>query len=223
MPPDRASVSAVRSLARRVGDVLAQRGFAGAFGIDVVLPVAGGVPVLIEINPRWTASLALQVELQASHSIPTLLDAHLAAFAYRPDERTSRAELLAAFGPEDDAGCTRVAADVATVIAFNAAPGPVHVDPATEPGVWRVIASDMDPTAVPAIERVRDGWRFADLASPDEFILIPAGIARPIPSGAYLARVIRRGRAAETPAARSLVPEVAALLRAVVARTEAAT
>src|SRR5690606_5756256 len=107
LPPAHAAVSAVRSVAARVGSELAARGFAGAFGIDLVLPSDGGVPVLIEINPRWTASLALQIELQQRQGIPTLLDAHLAAFAWRTEELPSLEELHAAYGPSDDAACMR--------------------------------------------------------------------------------------------------------------------
>jgi hypothetical protein len=84
----------------------------------------------------------------------------------------------------------------------------VFVDPDTRPGVWRFADGE--------ITRLRDGWRYADLAAPDEFVLIPNGIRRPIEPGAYLARVIQRGRAAASPEARSLTPEGRALLGAVV-------
>ncbi|MCW2961267.1 MAG: acetyl-CoA carboxylase [Thermoleophilia bacterium] len=213
-PPPREAVVAVRSLAHRIGEVLAQRGFAGAFGIDVMLPTGGGVPVLIEINPRWTASLALQVELQQAQGMPTLLDAHLAAFAWRSDERTTLPELLAAYGPGEDAGCTRSTSPVATVIAYNATDAPIHVNPEFEPGVWRVGGEDEAPT----VERLRDGWRIGDLRADDEVLIIPAGTARPLAPGAYLVRVVQRGTAASDGRARSLRPAVRALMDEVVSR-----
>jgi predicted ATP-grasp superfamily ATP-dependent carboligase len=190
-PPSRADIVASRSLTARVGEVLAARGFAGAFGVDIVLPSDGGVPVLIEINPRWTASLALQVELQARHELPTLLDAHLAAFGYRPEERATIEQLRAAYGPDEDAGCTRGAIPVSTVIAYNSTGRDVQVDPAFEPGVWRDAGGEL--------ERVRDGWRLDDLEAEDEFIALPAGPVRAVNHGAYLVRVIRRGPAAASP------------------------
>ncbi|MCW2921219.1 MAG: acetyl-CoA carboxylase [Thermoleophilia bacterium] len=215
LPPARSVVASARSLAGRVGEVLASRGFAGAFGIDVIVPSGGGVPVLIEINPRWTASLALQVELQGAAGLPTLLDAHLAAFAYRPDERASLETLRAAFGSDEDAECTRDVAKVSTVIAYNATGRDAHVDTEFEPGVWR--ASTGDDGAV-ALERVRDGWRLGDLERDDEVVILPHGNMRPIPHGSYLVRVIRRGQAAATPRANVLLDDVAALMDAVVAR-----
>jgi len=214
-PPPRAQVASVRSLAGRVGEVLAARGFAGAFGIDVVLPTHGGIPVLIEINPRWTASLALQVELQTQDGLPTLLDAHLAAFGYRPADRTPIAALRAAFGPDEDAGCTRTTRDVSTVIAFNASGRDAFVDPELQPGVWR---HGLDADGKVELERVRDGWRVADLEAADELLVLPAGIERPVTHGAYLVRVVLRGRAAASARADELLPEVRALVEHVVER-----
>lgn len=213
-PPSRADVVASRSLATRVGEVLAARGFAGAFGIDVVLPSDGGAPVLIEVNPRWTASLTLQVETQAMRGLPTLLDAHLAAFGYRPQERSSLNELRAAFGHDEDAGCTRGPIDVSTVIAYNSTGRDVHVDPGFEPGVWRVTGD----RELPEIERVRDGWRLADLQGEDEFVALPQGIVRPVAHGSYLVRVIQRGPAASNPRANELLPDVRAVMERVVER-----
>ena len=214
-PPDRVTTASVRALAHRVGEVLGQRGFIGAFGIDLVIPTGGGTPVLIEINPRWTASLALQVELQSRRGLPTLLDAHLAAFAYRPDERPSLGELLAAYGPEDDAGVVRSVEPVSTVIGFNAADHAVRVAADVRPGIWRASG---DP-ASPDVDFVRDGWRLEDLDDdPAEFVVLPQGAQRPIASGSHVVRIDRRGAAAADLAARTLLPDVDAIARAVVAR-----
>ncbi|MBC7460487.1 MAG: ATP-grasp domain-containing protein [Thermoleophilia bacterium] len=218
-PPSRDDVAAVRALAHRIGEVLCQRGFAGAFGIDVVLPERGGVPVLIEINPRWTASLALQVELQQRQGLPTLLDAHLAAFAYHPELRPSLGELLAAFGPDHDAGCTRSVEPVSTILAYNATDMPVRIDDTFEPGVWRVtLSATAGAAGPPTIERVRDGWRLSDLDETDtsEVLLLPTGPGRDVEPGSYLVRIILRGASAATPLARVLRPDVAALALVVV-------
>jgi len=213
LPPARESVTAVRSLAHRVGEELGRRGFAGAFGIDIVLPSGGGIPTLIEINPRWTASLALQVELQAERGLPTLLDAHLAAFKYHPEARASLPELLAAYGTDEDAGCTRGTLEVSTVIAYNATAGPVRVNPDFEPGVWRLVGDD--------IERVRDGWRASDLRAPEEFVAIPSGTSRDIAAGSYLVRVVRRGISAIDARANDIRPVARVIMDRVVARVTA--
>ncbi len=214
-PPARSVVASARSLAARVAEVLIGRGFAGGFGIDVVVPAGGGVPVLIEINPRWTASLALQVELQAGAGLPTLLDAHLAAFAYRPDERAPLEALRDAYGPDEDATCTRDVRSASTVIAYNSTGRDAMIDPSFEPGIWRTRTG---AGGAVELERLRDGWRFADLEADDEVIVLAGGTVRPIQHGSYLVRVIRRGMAASTPRANALLDDVAALMDTVVAR-----
>lgn len=213
-PPPRNQVSAARSLGARVGEVLASRGFVGAFGIDVVLPQEGGLPVLIEINPRWTASLALQVELQRHHGLPTLLDAHFAAFGYRPEERWSLDEQRHAYGDHEDAACTVRNHEGSTVIAYNATGRDAMVAPDVEPGVWRAAEGD----GRIRLERLRDGWRYADLEADDELLLMPAGPVRPVAHGSYLVRIVRRGPAAAGPRADELRDDVRAIMDAVVAR-----
>lgn len=217
-PPAREQTAAARSLASRVGEVLATRGFAGAFGIDVVLPTGGGVPVLIEINPRWTASLALQVEMQARMGMPTLLDAHLAAFEYRPDERASIDELLAVYGDQEDATCTRRQLDGSTVIAYNSTGRDAHIDPSFEPGVWRVLRDEQNEHGAVELERVRDGWRYGDLEAPDEILLLSAGNVRPVQHGSYLVRMVQQGPSASSARANELLDDVAAIMDAVVAK-----
>jgi hypothetical protein len=87
----------------------------------------------------------------------------------------------------------------------------VQVDPAFEPGVWRTLP-DGD------IERVRDGWRFADLATDDEFVALPHGTVRPVSHGSYLVRIVRRGSAARDARAHELTDEVRAIMERVVER-----
>lgn len=214
-PPARQQVAAARSLAARVGEVLASRGFAGAFGIDIVLPSEGGVPVLIEINPRWTASLALQVELQHRKGMPTLLDAHLAAFAYRPDERPTLEQLEAVYGDQEDARCTRLQLDGSTVIAYNSSGRDAFVSPDFEPGVWRVVRGQDGAVDV---ERVRDGWRYEDLQADDELLALTSGTRRPVGHGSYLVRVVRQGAAASSARANELLQDVRSIMDAVLAK-----
>jgi len=61
------------AVAEALGEVLAARGYRGAFGLDFVVP-AEDECVLIEINPRLTASFALYASKR-----PRLLQDHLAA------------------------------------------------------------------------------------------------------------------------------------------------
>lgn len=218
-PPPRNQVSAARSLGARIGEVLAARGFVGAFGIDVVLPDGGGVPVLIEVNPRWTASLALQVELQAHHGLPTLLDAHLAAFGYRPDERWTLDEQRAAYGDHEDAGCTMRTHEGSTVIAYNSTGRDAAVAPDVEPGVWRAAMSEGGVQ----LQRLRDGWRYADLQEDDELLVVPAGPVRPVTHGSYLVRIVRRVRSTAGPRANELDDDARAIMDAVLARVLART
>ena len=46
------TVLEIRSIARRVGDVLRTKGFVGCFGLDLILDETG-VPYVLEINPRF--------------------------------------------------------------------------------------------------------------------------------------------------------------------------
>lgn len=217
-PPHRERVIATRALALRVGEVLAARGFAGAFGVDVILPENGGVPVLIEINPRWTASLALQVELQRVSGFPTLLDAHLAAFEYNPETLPSLEELIETFGDSEDALCVQPSADVSTVIAYNSSGVDVQISDQLTPGVWRAHRNDNDE--VIGISWVRDGWRYSDLKDTDELLVVPAGPVRPIHHGSYLARIVLRLPAASNPQANQLCPDARTIIDQVLQRVQ---
>lgn len=67
-PGGDAVAATLRELARRVGELAAQRGFRGFFGIDTVEAEAG--LVLIEMNPRLTATLTMATlaELRAGRT-----------------------------------------------------------------------------------------------------------------------------------------------------------
>jgi predicted ATP-grasp superfamily ATP-dependent carboligase len=67
--------AAPAKIAEAMGPVLAERGYRGAFGLDFVVP-GPDEAVLIELNPRLTASFALYASW-----CPRLLDDHLTALA----------------------------------------------------------------------------------------------------------------------------------------------
>ncbi len=83
IPLDRATQEGVGQITRKVGFLLAQEGFRGFFGLDLLRDPAGNLH-LIEINPRFTSSLPIHTALQRLHSQVPLLVRHLAAFAGRP-------------------------------------------------------------------------------------------------------------------------------------------
>jgi hypothetical protein len=101
------------------------------------------------------------------------------------------------------------------VIAYNSNARNSMLDPSFEPGIWR---ARRGADGAVDLERLRDGWRFADFGSDDEVVVLAGGTARPIQHGSYLVRLIRRGGAASTPRASALVDDVAELMDAVVAR-----
>jgi hypothetical protein len=103
--------------------------------------------------------------------------------------------------------------EAATVIAYNSTGRDVQVDPEFEPGVWRRAA---DRTG--ELERVRDGWRYADLAAPEEFLVLPHGTVRPVSHGSYLVRVVRQQTAARDPHAHELRDDMRELMELVVDR-----
>lgn len=212
LPPDHHTIAAVRSLVTRVGQELGQRGFIGAFGIDVVLPENGGAPVLIEINPRWTASLSMQVEMQLQHKLPTLLDAHLAAFEYRVSERPSLEELLEVYGPQDDAKVSTTKFEpMSTIIAFNASDTDTYINRKLEPGIWQTNESGE------SIERIKDGWEIADLDNSSQMIILPQGSARAIKPCSHMLRVDMKAQVAKDRSATSLKDDVAKLMQLVLA------
>lgn len=73
-------------IARVVGDKLAQQGYRGLFGIDVMLELKTGKLYLIEINARQPASTSYESQLQqkAQTNGLTIFLAHLLALQNRP-------------------------------------------------------------------------------------------------------------------------------------------
>lgn len=66
----------INSCAQTVGHALAKRGYAGMFGIDIMLTKYGKV-ILIEVNPRQLASASLESQLQQERGDATMMEQHL--------------------------------------------------------------------------------------------------------------------------------------------------
>lgn len=228
-------VTGAREACALVGSVLAARGFQGLFGIDLVATPAGEV-VLIEVNPRCTASLSLQLQLQQLDGGPTLLDAHLAAFDHVAGDREALLarlrERFAADVPPAYAGAHEQAA---SVIVFNPAAKPATLR-ALSPGIYRVVHDPRaggEPGVVPGptgldgdvagstLAFVRSGYRVDHLATPDEVLVLAQGDTRPVPAGAEMARIVFRRPVVSGPRADRLLPHAAAAVDAVRAAIDA--
>jgi hypothetical protein len=85
-------VAAAEAKIPAIARLLADRGFRGWFGIDWLIPTDPAAnPILIEINPRLTASLTLHGE-RAAIGDAALLGMHLAALAGRDLDGEARVE-----------------------------------------------------------------------------------------------------------------------------------
>ncbi|MGD9485868.1 ATP-grasp domain-containing protein [Streptomyces sp. TRM70308] len=67
----------VRETARAVGDVLRRHGFRGVFGLDLV--VGDGVPLVVEINPRFQTVASLAQAAETAAGLLPLLGLHVLA------------------------------------------------------------------------------------------------------------------------------------------------
>ncbi|MHB0977473.1 MAG: ATP-grasp domain-containing protein [Candidatus Aquicultorales bacterium] len=163
--------SEIRRLVERVGVVLRDKGFRGVFGLDFV--VAGDKMVVIEINPRITASLPLHTAVQLELGETPLMALHLAEF--------TDAKLNPEIRPSDDGR-----AGASSIIVYNTSPEPVVVKGAARAGVYALEGGE----AV----FLRPGVRLSDCASADEFLLSPAAQDRVVNPGIEMARIyFKRG------------------------------
>lgn len=198
----------VRDIAARVGSTMAGRGFRGIFGVDVVLAEGGEAPVLIEVNPRLTGSLALQVRLQRRAGLPTLLDAHLAAFGEKISGGISPDAALEAWNPVQQAPRLGPAA---SVIAFHRGEVP-SVPAPLQPGAWRLLGDG-------SLERTGDALHVDELPSGGgEVVVIPQPPTRPVSRGSEL---VRFGFSTKASVTQDALDETAAsLVRAVLVELE---
>jgi hypothetical protein len=199
----------VRTLARRIGLTMAERGFRGTFGIDVVAASVGEIQ-LIEVNPRFTASFSLQLQLQQLEDGPTLFDAHLAAF-HALERNVRRDAIVERFSIANADPLDLAPADRAASSVLVQAQGDEPVVPSGELTCGRYRLS-----AEGALQRTGDGIRIDDIpVGSSDFIVFARSAARPVQPGAELARVHMRSSAASAPDCRQLLPHAAEVVAAV--------
>lgn len=213
LPIGPAVAAAVRAACAQVGAALAEREFAGAFGIDVVATSTGDI-VLIEINPRWTAGLSLGVQLQQFDAPGlTFWQAHLAAFDRAGDDIA--AALRDRYATNlDAANVPGTTVDVASIILYGRS---------SQPALLRSVASGTYRIAgVGALERVDRNVHLAGLPDgADHVIVLAQPSGRALTTGEH-ARIIVRGGAATDGSARTLRPEIELLVDTVRSQLAAA-
>lgn len=183
----------VRGVAVRVGEVIGEMGYRGLFGVDVVVSPRG--PVLIEINPRMTASLPLHTVLSIEREKIPLLAFHLADFL--------GLDLVSDMGAiEDD----QERVEAASVVIYNLEEAPVQVVGELEAGVYRLDENE-------ELAYVRRGTSIADCRSPDEVFISAAAKGKSINPDVEIARIyLRRGVLAPS---EDFHPEIKLLIDAV--------
>lgn len=210
-------VSAAREVATRVGATAYARGLRGMFGVDLIATDEGSM-VLIEVNPRWTASLAFALALQSDGGQPTLLDALPSAFprvgAWSPQAQ-ERADLathrFSADAVATDVQPTVSAASILlfsrqnkTIIPQQVAPGLYQEDP------FRYTATTDDNMLLPLLQGRGTGHSETPRA-----IVIPRPPTAPVGPDNSLARVLLVGRTAGAADGRSLTDYSRNLMAAV--------
>ncbi|MCB0217163.1 MAG: ATP-grasp domain-containing protein [Caldilineae bacterium] len=141
-------------IAERIGTALAEEGYRGVFGIDFVLPPSGE-PVVIEVNPRLVASIALHAQLELAEGRLPLLARHL----------------LAHLEPEaDGAPLDLHQADLegGQVILHNLAAGPRRARGGLQTG------AHADPGALPGTGYLRPALRVDELGANETLLLAPS-------------------------------------------------
>lgn len=71
-------IDSVEQSTRRIGSVLHDHGFRGAFGVDFL--VHEGVPLFTEVNPRFQGSTHLSSRLSNEMGLPCIVVEHVASF-----------------------------------------------------------------------------------------------------------------------------------------------
>ncbi len=184
----------IRKAALKVGEAIGGMGYRGLFGIDLVLSPRG--PILIEVNPRMTASLPLHTALSIERREIPLLAVHLADFL--------GIDLLADVGEraEESEG----AVEASSVVIYNRDRAPVVVAGELRAGVYRLGEGA-------ELEFVRTGTSVADCSSQDEVLILPAARGKSVNPGVELARAyLKRGVAT---ASGEFHPDVVALIESV--------
>lgn len=163
-------------LARRIGEVLLQRDYKGIFGIDAVATETG--VVLIEVNPRLTASLPMHTVLQIEREETPLIARHIAEFA--------GIDIA-----DDPIGATELAQrplEGASLILYNTSEEPVTVLGELAAGAYSLAIDDL--------VFLRGGSSIADCRV-GEIVLSPAAKGKIINPGVEYARLYMRRSAVE--------------------------
>lgn len=193
LPIDTAAYDATRDTARSIGAELGRRGFRGIFGVDVILTDAGEA-ILIEINPRLTASLGLQRQLLRADGAHDLVDAHLWATTGTPGaEPPWLGACIDRFSP----AMPQHSWSASSVVCFHV--GAVPVVPALLPPCKVVAGPDGD------IEFGESAVLFSEL-EPGEALVLAQSPSREVRPGAELFRLVIAGSAALPGDVRALTP-----------------
>lgn len=183
----------VREVAVRVGQVIGEMGYRGLFGVDLVISPRG--PVLIEVNPRMTASLPLHTVLSIEREKIPLLALHVADFL----DLDLVSDMKAV---EDD----QERVEAASVVIYNREGAPVQVVGELEAGVYRLDENG-------ELAYVRTGTSISDCRSPDEVFISAAARGKSINPDVEIARIyLRRGVLAPS---EDFLPEIKRLIDAV--------
>ncbi len=157
-------------IAERVGEALAADGFRGLFGLDFVEGLTGR-PLLIEVNPRLVASVALHAQLEMAAGRVPLLARHVMALV---DPQADRLPLDAHLAPlvggqvilhRLEEGAARASAAPATgAYAIEAGEAPRFLRPALRvdelsDGEALFLAPDPERTVEPGQAWGRIQWR----------------------------------------------------------------
>ncbi len=179
-------------VARRVGGALAGEGYRGVFGLDFVREPDGRLMV-IEVNPRLVASIALYTQLELAAGRLPLLARHVLAFV---DPEADRAPLDLHLAP--------VAGAQVILHHVGGAPGTVSGHFTT--GVHRLAS------AMGGLDFARPAVRVDALADSEEMLVLAPAPGRRIEPGQAWARIQLRRRAVD--GAGALLPEVVGAIEA---------
>lgn len=174
-PPPPEVVVRAAAVARAVGQMLAERGFRGIFGLDFVVTASGEI-VTIECNPRIVSSVPMATALEQEAGALPLLASHLQA--------TRGLEA-------DDAPDIREGIRGAQLVLHTLTATPTRVRAALDAGRYRLDEGRLAFVA-PALKPT-------ECADDDEFVVLPPAPGHVLQAASECARVQMRGGLLEFP------------------------